>query len=140
AVQRALGASARLVLIDALGEGVIVALAGGTFGVLLALAGVGTTSAVGAAFDLPRAAELSVDRTVLALAALLTTIVALVISGLSAYRSNAAATPLGSRPATTGRDRQRARRVLVAAQVALALVLLAGSGLMARSVWRLRSV
>ena len=139
AVQRALGAPGRVILLDALGEGVLVAVAGGVFGVVLTLAGVRTVSVIGAAFDLPRSAELNVDGSVLALAAALTAAAALIISGLSAYRSSAAAS-LGTRPATSGRERQRARRVLVASQVALALVLLAGSGLMARSVWRLRAV
>jgi putative ABC transport system permease protein len=46
---------------------------------------------------------------------------------------------LTSRSATAG-PRDTARQTLVVAQVALALILLVGSGLMARSIWRLRSV
>jgi putative ABC transport system permease protein len=45
-----------------------------------------------------------------------------------------------SRSATTGRRQHRARHALVIAQMALALVLLAGAGLMARSFARLRAV
>jgi predicted permease len=44
------------------------------------------------------------------------------------------------RSATAGRDRHRARMALVVSQVALALLLLVGSGLMARSFARLRAV
>ena len=44
------------------------------------------------------------------------------------------------RSATAGRDRHRARMTLVVSQVALALLLLVGSGLMARSFARLRAV
>ena len=46
----------------------------------------------------------------------------------------------GGRGATIGRDRHRARSVLVVTQVALALVLLVGSGLMVRSFQELRAV
>jgi predicted permease len=45
-----------------------------------------------------------------------------------------------SRSATVGRDRQRVRSALVVAQVALALVLVAGSTLMGRSFAQLRNV
>jgi predicted permease len=46
----------------------------------------------------------------------------------------------GSRGSTTGRERQRVRNAFVVAQVALALVLLVGSGLLARSFQRMRAV
>ena len=46
----------------------------------------------------------------------------------------------GGRSSTTGRERHRARSALVVAQVALALVLLVGSGLMVRSFIAIRDV
>src|SRR5690606_22177594 len=46
----------------------------------------------------------------------------------------------GGRGSTVGRDRHRARSLLVVSQVALALVLLVGSALMVRSFQQLRSV
>jgi putative ABC transport system permease protein len=46
----------------------------------------------------------------------------------------------GSRGSTSGRERQRVRNAFVVAQVALALVLLVGSGLLARSFQRMRAV
>ncbi|MCA1789523.1 MAG: ABC transporter permease, partial [Thioalkalivibrio sp.] len=46
----------------------------------------------------------------------------------------------GGRGSTIGRDRHRARSALVVGQVALALMLLVGSGLMVRSFQELRSV
>src|SRR6185312_5241708 len=68
----------------------------------------------------------------------------LIVSALPALRwaRTADASVLGdwNRGATAGRARSRARNALVAAQVALALVLLAGAGLMARSFARLTSI
>jgi predicted permease len=52
----------------------------------------------------------------------------------------AAATGLGTRGTTLGRDQQRPQNLLVVAQIALALVLLVSSGLMIRSFQALRAV
>ncbi len=46
----------------------------------------------------------------------------------------------GGRTATAGKERYRARNVLVVAQVALAMVLLVSSGLMIRTFQALRNV
>jgi putative ABC transport system permease protein len=46
----------------------------------------------------------------------------------------------GGRGGTVGRERLRARNALVVVQVALALVLLVGAGLIVKSFWRLRQV
>ena len=63
---------------------------------------------------------------------------------LPAIRSAVAAGTIrlsdGGRGSSSGRSRHRARRVLVGLQMALALLLLVGSGLMARSFQRLSSV
>ena len=94
--------------------------------------------------DLPRASEVSVGATSLALAALLSVVVGLVFGSLplARYAGGRFATVLrdGARGSTTGRERNRARNVLVATQLALALVLLVGSGLMLRSFSELRGV
>jgi hypothetical protein len=94
--------------------------------------------------DLPRLAEVNIDATVLGAAILSTMFAGLFVSALPALRSGAASTASAltstGRSMTASRERHRARHVLVASQVALALVLLVGSGLMARSVWRLRAV
>src|SRR5439155_1025917 len=86
----------------------------------------------------------AVNGATLALAAILTVLVGLGCSLLPIRRFQAGSVaPLlrsGGRTATGGRDRQRARQILVVAQVALAFALLAGSGLLARTFRELRSV
>lgn len=144
AVARALGASAGVVLLEFFCEGLLIALAAGTAGAGAAWAGIRALQSFGGTVDLPRLAEAGIDATVLAVTALLTIVSALIVGGLPALRA-AAASALStlsgaSRSATPGRDRLFARRVLVVTQVALGLVLLAGAGLMARSMWRLRAV
>ena len=144
AVQRALGAGSGLIFLELLSEGLLVAAAGGGLGVLIAIAGVEALGTLGSTIDIPRLAEVNVDATVLGVAALITGLAAFFVSGVPALRSGAASmsSVLSStnRSTTAGRQRHRARHALVVSQVALALVVLVGSGLMARSVWRLRSV
>jgi predicted permease len=81
---------------------------------------------------------------VLLFAVAVTTASALAVSLLAVLRARRVAPGVvlkeSSRSATVGRERQRARSALVVAQVALALVLVAGSTLMARSFARLRDV
>jgi predicted permease len=84
------------------------------------------------------------DPASLVFAAALSVGASLVLGALPMLRnSGAALAPLlrdGGRGATEGRDRHRTRRVLVTAQLALALMLLVGSGLMLRTFDRIRSV
>jgi putative ABC transport system permease protein len=85
-----------------------------------------------------------VDGGVLAFTFLLALLAGLLCGGLAAWRYGAPAlAPAlkeGGRGGTAGRGRHRARNVLVVVQMALALVLLVGSGLMVKSFWRLRGV
>jgi predicted permease len=144
AVQRALGAGSGLIFLELLSEGLLVAAAGGGLAVLFAIASVAALGTLGSTMDIPRLAEVTVDATVLSVAALMTGLAAFFVSGVPAMRSDATSmsSVLSStnRSTTAGRSRHRARHGLVVAQVALALVVLVGSGLMARSVWRLGAV
>jgi predicted permease len=84
-----------------------------------------------------------VDAAAAGFAAALTGVTALLVSLLPMVRARGYVpnTLVGSnRTATAGRDRHLVRNALVMSQVALALVLLAGAGIMARSYARLRSV
>jgi len=141
AVQRALGASRGAILAETLAEGLLVAAPGGVLGLAIAVAGVRLLRASGHAIDIPRLAEVSVDPTVALVAVSLIAFATLFVSGLPSLRAGAASSTslLGAttRGATASRERHRARHALVVSQVALAMVLIAGAGLMARTVWRL---
>ena len=94
--------------------------------------------------DLPRLDEISVDGSVLLFGLAVSVAAGLLFGLLPALRAGAAGgaahLPGGARGATGGRRRRLVRRGLVTAQMALALTLLAGSGLAARSFQRLAAV
>jgi predicted permease len=144
AMQRALGAPPGAIVLGFLAEGLVVAALGGLLGVALAAAGVRLLVLAAASLEIPRLTEVTLDATVLGVAAASTALAAIFVSGLAARRWSAV--PLSSllsserRHATSGPEGHRLRRALVVTQVALALVLLTGSGLMAKSVWRLQAV
>lgn len=94
--------------------------------------------------EIPRLAEVRVDASVVGFTIIVGTLVALACSAIPAVRFMRA-NPLaglrdGGRGGTVGGHRQRARGVLVAAQMAFALVVLAASGLLLRSFQRLHAV
>ncbi len=144
AVRRALGARGGMIAASLLTEGLLLAAVGAVLGVALAWAGVGYLRTLDAALPIPRLAEVGIDGAVLGVALLTTLFVALLVSLVPALRSTAVSITGvlsdSGRTASPGPIRQRARHVLVVAQMALALVLLAGAGLMARSFSRLRAV
>src|SRR5690348_7025752 len=112
--------------------------AGRALGAVRALAAAGTAASV------PRLGDVRVDGLVVAaavvaaaLAACLVSLVPMARSGTVSLSAILGATSAG---ASGGRARSLARRGLVIAQVALALVLLAGAGLLARSFAALRAV
>jgi predicted permease len=144
AVRRALGAGGWTLARDHVAEGAVLAMAGAVLGLGVAVAGVRVLGSLDGTIDIPRLAEVRVDATVLAVVAVVTVLATLLVSVLPAIRAASssalsALTELG-RALTPGRGRHRARHALVVAQLALALVLLAGAGLMARSFARLRAV
>ncbi|MCI0432032.1 MAG: ABC transporter permease [Gemmatimonadetes bacterium] len=143
AVRSALGAGRRRLATSFLAESIVLAFVGGIAGTALAWAGTRVLVTRGPA-SLPRLHELTLDGAALAFALMLTVVTALVLAfvpvGRSAGMKLADALREGGRSSTTGRARHRVRKVLIAGQVALALVLLVGSGLMLRSAFRLRAV
>jgi predicted permease len=141
AVRAALGASPRRLLREFLLESLLLAVSGGALGTTLALAVLRILPSV--ISDLPRLEEVRFDWQVLAFVAGATALAA-VGSGLpQALRRQRlpAVTGLteGTARVTDGR-RLRAHDVLVVAQVAMAVVLLIGSGLLLQSVRRLSRV
>jgi predicted permease len=145
ALRVAVGAGRLHVLRSFMGESVVLALAGGALGIGIAAGAVRVTSRL-IPSDLPRMAEVAMDGRVLGFTATLSLGCALFFGlfPLLRYGTHDLAGQLkeggGGRGTTGGPQRHRLRNGLVVTQVALALVLLVGSGLMFRSFQALRSV
>jgi putative ABC transport system permease protein len=142
-VRAALGASRRRLAAQLLGEGLILSAFGGVLGVLLALWGTDLLLSL-APDGLPRVDEIRVDGAVLAFSLLVTVVSGALfglVPALGASRVDLQeALRAGGRAASAGRRPRRVRRVLVVAETALALVLVTGAALVARSFARVMSV
>ncbi len=143
AIRGALGASWRDIARQLLMESVALGLLGGVLGLGFACGAVRVLIAIAPA-HLPRLDEISIDPG----AILLTLVIALVTGVLFGmipvikYAGPRIATSLrgSGRTSSSSREQHRARGMLVVVQVALALVLLVGSGLMIRTFQALRRV
>ena len=144
AVRMALGAGALRLARQFLTETVVLSLAAGAAGVGLAFLGLRTLVAL-APPDVPRLSAASLDLRVLAVTLGVSVAVGLIfglfpvaqalrVDPLAAFRGE------GGRHGSAGRHRSRLRAVLVVAELALAVVLLAGAGLLIKSFWRLQQV
>ena len=142
AIRLALGAPRSRVASIFLAESLLLSVVGGAWGLLLGYLGVRALVAAAPA-QLPRLHEISVGVEVVLFAALVS-ILAGVAFGTLALLGQLRATAYGvareGRAQTAGRERQRVRKVLIAVQIALALMLVTGSALMLRSFDRLRAV
>ncbi len=140
AVRTALGAGRWRLIRQLLTECVVLASTGGIVGVLLAYWGIDLLVAAGQA-DLPRIDEVAVDRTVLGFSLVLALLTGGLFGLAPALQSSRpdlhSALKDSSRGSTAGRNHFRSS--LVVAEVALALVLLIGAGLLIRSFWRLQT-
>jgi predicted permease len=143
AVRAALGASWTQIARELLVESLILGAVGGALGLLVAYGALRLLLYLKPA-NLPRLDEVAIDPTVLAFA-LLVSLLAGLLFGLAPilkYARPAVANALraGGRTHSEGRERHRTRGALVVVQVALALVLLIGSGLMIRTMQALQNV
>ena len=143
AIRVALGAGRIRLLKQVFTESVLLALIGGAAGVLLALWGVELLKTIGAQ-TVPRLREVNVDLVVLGITLAIsvgTGIIFGLAPGLASARPEfTEALKEGGRSSTVGTRRSRLRNGLVIAEVALALVLLSGAGLLIKSFARLQNV
>jgi predicted permease len=147
AIRQAMGA-ARLPLVrQFLTESVMVSLAGGALGILVAWWAVNSLVATlpnAGNFRIPRQSEIGIGGPVIAfnfVVCLLTGLLFGLAPALQASRVdlNRGLNSTG-RGSTTGRGHQRMRGALVVSEIALALMLLAGAGLLIQSFRKLRDI
>jgi putative ABC transport system permease protein len=141
-IRRAMGSSTAQLVRLLLVESLIVAIAGGVLGILLALSAIRAIVAL-LPVHLPVTASIDVDRTVLGFTALLcvgTAIVAGLVPALHVSARTESAIRHSGLRATTGRAISRVQQGLCVAQIALGMALLTGAGLLANSLWQLRRV
>jgi predicted permease len=142
AVRTALGATPNRLVQQFITEGLLLAIAGGALGVIVARTGI-------AVFvrtypdSLPRTGGVAIDGVVLLFAAGVAVVSALLFASAPLVHTRMKGLAAALREGTdrqAGSPRQRARACLVIAEVALAVVLVAGAGLLARSVLNLTNV
>ena len=143
AVRIALGAGRGRVVRQLLTEGMLLAAAGGAAGLALAFAGVKLLRAIAPA-DVPHVQEAHISGVVLAFTAALS-LLSGILFGLAPLRAAAAADPeaalkQSTRAASGDRRHRRLEGLLVVAETAFALVLLAGAGLLIRTFAGLTSI
>src|SRR5580700_2412005 len=141
AIRTSMGATRGRVIRQLLTESVLLSLAGGVLGLFLAQWSLGPLLKISAG-SVPQVFEVTLDRSVL-----LFTIVVSVITGLVFGIAPALRTTRldlretlneGSRGSTAGPGHHRLRGVLICAEIALAMLLLVGSGLLLRSFERMQ--
>lgn len=143
AVRVALGASPRDLVRQLLTESVLLALAGGALGILLALWGVPALMSLNES-NLPPAAAIGLDGTVLGYTLILSLLTGLIFGLAPALRVSKTSLQEtlkeGGRGAAGDRGGLALRRTLVVGTVAVALTLLVGAGLLTRSFAQLLEV
>ena len=136
AVRVAMGAAGGTILRQLLTESVVLSALGGLLGMGIAAWGTDALLAL-APLSLPGVGRVGVDATVLAFAMLTTLLTGVVFGTFPAWRASRADVYASVRSATGGLARGRLRSGLVVGQVALAMVLLTGAGLMLKSFERM---
>lgn len=143
ALRTAFGANSARIARQLLTESVVIALIGGAFGLLLSIAGMRALLALGPG-SLPRLQTIGLDLPTLAVTFGLSVVTGLLFGLAPVLQTRKwnwfEALKESTRGSSAGRSRVNARRLLVITEVALALMLLVGGGLMVRSFARLQAV
>jgi predicted permease len=143
AIRTALGAGRWRVVRQTLTESVVLAVAGGALGFVLAYAGVDALVAL-SAWDIPRSHEIQPDLRVAGFAlavSVLTGMLFGILPALAASRTNVHdSLAAGGRSGMEGGRRPLGRGPLIVVELATAVVLLASAGLFLRTIWNLTRV
>ncbi|HKB64557.1 MAG TPA: ABC transporter permease [Pyrinomonadaceae bacterium] len=142
-IRTALGASRGRVIRRLLTESLLLAIAGGVFGTLCAFWGVSALAQF-APENLPRVNQIKIDGFVLLWTGVVTLLTGLAFGLVPAWQGSRLnlneVLRDGGRGSTESAGRRRGRSVLVIAELALAVMLLTGAGLLIKSLWRLQRV
>ncbi|HKG48718.1 MAG TPA: ABC transporter permease [Pyrinomonadaceae bacterium] len=142
-IRGALGAGRWRLMRQLLTESLLLSLAGGVAAVVLAFWGTSLLVSFKPE-NLPRLSEIGVDGRVLGFTLGISILTGLVFGLAPAWAASrdrvGDALKEGGRSATAGSARQRLRSAFVVAELAVALILLVGAGLLIKTFWKLRSV
>ena len=143
AIRSALGASRMRVVRQLLTESVLLSLTGGTLGLILAVWWSDLLVTLGKQ-NIPRALQVGLDWRVLGFTLLVSVLTGVVFGLVPAIHSSKTelteSLKEGSRGSGEGARRNGIRGILVVSELAIAVVLLVGAGLLIQSLWRLRQV
>jgi putative ABC transport system permease protein len=142
ALRSAIGAGRGRVIAQLIAEGLVLAVAGGASGLLVARLALAAIVRMGA-HAMPRLAETGLDPAALAFTVALSCVTGVLFGlGPALALSRPSLSDVlkeGGRAVSGGTAGLRSRRLLMAGEVAVAVVLLTGAGLLLRSFWRMNA-